>query len=646
MIRNKIKSFKKQGTLFVHPDGYGFVSTDLSKDIFIPPKNLNGAMHGDIVMVDASTQDGKMYEGKVLKIVQRTMKYITGTVTREHGQFYCSPLDKHVTFDLPFEKGTQRLKIGDVVRCEMVPDTKNNTKNRARLRERLGDRNTPDIDLKLIIAKHNLPFTFSQKTSAHASSIRHTISETERSQRHDLTGMPIVTIDGETARDFDDAVFVKKTDHGYTLYVSIADVSHYVKMDDPVDLEAYTRGTSVYFPDRAIPMLPEVLSNDLCSLKPGEERLTLTAEIRFDKNGKRLNYSVYPSIIKSSARLTYTIVSTMLGHKDTSAPKGTTTHNLLANLQVMNELALMLREHRMKNGSLDFDLPDFELTVDQYGDLASVTRIERNIAHLIIEEFMLEANKVVAAYCTSSSHPFIYRIHEPPDRDKLYEFYLFMHNLGLKLPSFDSMDSLSIQSILNKVKDSNLEKVINYTLLRSMKQAKYSVENIGHYGLAFDLYTHFTSPIRRYPDLTVHRILKDLFGKNMSKPRVQMWSSKLEDIAKHSSDTERRAMDAERDLKKILIAKLLMERQDRPVYGYISGITGSGMFVEIEDFFIDGFLAFEDISGDYFYSDTNRHIATGKRTHRTFKIGQKINVQILNIERFTGDIKLGFVQKK
>ncbi len=646
MIRKKIKSFKKQGTLFVHPDGYGFVSTDLSKDIFIPPKNLNGAMHGDIVMVDASTQDGKMYEGRVLKIVQRTMKYITGTVTREHGQFCCSPLDKHVTFDLSFEKGTQGLKIGDVVRCEMVPDTKHNAKNRARLHERLGDRNTPDIDLKLIIAKHNLPFTFSQKASAHASSIRHTISETERSQRHDLTGLPIVTIDGETARDFDDAVFVKKTDHGYTLYVSIADVSHYVKMDDPVDLEAYTRGTSVYFPDRAVPMLPEVLSNDLCSLKPGEERLTLTAEIRFDKNGKRLNYNVYPSIIKSSARLTYTIVSTMLGHKDTSAPKGNTTHNLLANLQVMNELALMLREHRMKNGSLDFDLPDFELTVDQYGDLASVTRIERNIAHLIIEEFMLEANKVVAAYCTSSSHPFIYRIHEPPDRDKLYEFYLFIHNLGLKLPSFDSMDSLSIQSILNKVKDSNLEKVINYTLLRSMKQAKYAVENIGHYGLAFDLYTHFTSPIRRYPDLTVHRILKDIFGKNMSKPRVQMWSSKLEDIAKHSSDTERRAMDAERDLKKILIAKLLMERQDRTVYGYISGITGSGMFVEIEDFFVDGFLAFEDISGDYFYSDTNRHVATGKRTHRTFKIGQKINVQILNIERFTGDIKLGLVQKK
>ncbi|MCL4557116.1 MAG: ribonuclease R [Deltaproteobacteria bacterium] len=650
MIRKRNRGFRKQGTMFVHPDGYGFVSTDLPKDIFIPPKRMNGAMHGDLVMVDANTRDGKLYEGRVLKILQRTMKYVTGTVVREHGQLSCSPLDRHITFDLPFErgaKGLKDLKIGDVVRCEMITDVKGN--NMARLHDRLGDRHTPDIDVKLIIAKHNLPYSFSNRTSSYASSIPHTISETERAKRHDLTGMPIVTIDGETARDFDDAVFVRKADHGYTLYVSIADVSHYVRMDDPVDAEAYTRGTSVYFPDRAIPMLPEVLSNDLCSLKPDEERLTITAEIRFDRNGKRLNYTVYPSIIKSSARLTYTMVRDMIEHRHLSISTGPAEHtrqHLLANLQVMNELALMLREHRMKNGSLDFDLPDIELTVDQYGDPQSVTRIERNIAHVIVEEFMLEANKVVAAYCTSTSHPFIYRIHEPPDRDKLYEFYLFMHNLGLKIPPFDSMDSLSIQIILDKVKDSNIEKVINYTLLRSMKQAKYSVENIGHYGLAFDLYTHFTSPIRRYPDLTVHRILKDLFARNMSKKRAEMWAPKLEDIAKHSSETERKAMDAERDLNKILIAKMLADKQDSPVLGYISGITGSGMFIEIEDFFIDGFLAFEDIPGDYYYSDTNRHVAIGKRTHRTFKIGQKVNVEIASIGRFTGEIKLGLARKK
>ncbi len=641
MIRKKIKGFKKQGTLFVHPDGYGFVSTDMPKDIFIPPKHLNGAIHGDTVSVIVKKGEGRLYEGKVLGVLQRPMKYITGTVVKEHGQLFCSPLDKHITFDLPFDKGTRGIRENEVVRCEMINDARGTIK--ARLSERIGNENTPDIDVKLVIARHNLPHVFSRNASSHASSLQYGLSASERAKRRDLSGMPIVTIDGDNAKDFDDAVFVKKTGPDYTLYVSIADVSHYVKTEDPVDSEAYERGTSVYFPDRVIPMLPEELSNDLCSLKPDRERLTLTAEIRFDKNGNRTGYSTYPSIIRSSARLTYTSVKDMLEH---GHPSLHAKHDLYGNLQVMRELASMLRQHRMEKGSLDFDLPDIELMLDKYGTPESVVKRERNIAHIIIEEFMLEANRVVATRCTSKSYPFIYRIHEPPDRDKLYEFYLFTHNLGLKIPPFDSMDSTSLQHLLDEVKDSGFEKVINYTLLRSMKQAKYSSQNIGHYGLAFDLYTHFTSPIRRYPDLTVHRILKDVMSGAMSGNRAQMWASKLDDIAKHSSETERRSMDAERDLNKILISKMLMEKQDSPVYGYVSGITGSGMFVEIEDFFIDGFLLFEDIPNDYFYADTTRHIAIGKRTGRTFKIGQRINVRITDIERFTGDIKLELVLKK
>lgn len=640
MVSKNIKGFKKQGTLFVHPDGYGFVSTDMPKDVFIPPKYLNGAIHNDTVMISVSSRDGKLYEGKVLKIVQRNMKYIVGTVEREHGQLFCSPLDKHITFVLPFEKGTRGLNDGEVVQCELINDEKGNRK--ARLFQRLGDDNTPEIDLKLVIAKHNLPSLFSRNASLHAASLKYSLSNAERSARHDLTNMPIVTIDGDDAKDFDDAVFVKKTANGYILYVSIADVSHYVKMDDPVDIDAFERGTSVYFPGKVLPMLPEELSNDLCSLKPHEDRLTLTSEIAYDKSGKRLSYRIYPSIIRSSARLTYTLVRDILEQRNKSTfIKG----DLSDNLQVMWDLASMLREHRLKNGSLDLDLPDIELTLDKYGVPESITRKERNIAHMLIEEFMLEANRVVATYGTSDAHPFIYRIHEQPDHDKLYEFYLFVHNLGLKMPAFEKFDSISLQQVLDKVKDTKLEKVINYTLLRSMKQAKYAVENTGHYGLAFDLYTHFTSPIRRYPDLTVHRMLRDLFTHTMSKKRSQMWTVKLEEIAKHSSETERNSMDAERDLYKILTAKMLMEKQNIPLQGYISGITGSGLFVEIEDFFIDGFLAFEDIPHDYFYSDTARHIAIGKKTGRTFKIGQKVPIQITNIERFTGKIKLETVKK-
>ncbi len=640
MVSKNIKGFKKQGTLFVHPDGYGFVSTDMPKDVFIPPKYLNGAIHNDTVMISVSSRDGKLYEGKVLKIVQRNMKYIVGTVEREHGQLFCSPLDKHITFVLPFEKGTRGLNDGEVVQCELINDEKGNRK--ARLFQRLGADNTPEIALKLVIAKHNLRSLFSRNASLHAASLKYSLSNAERSARHDLTNMPIVTIDGDDAKDFDDAVFVKKTANGYILYVSIADVSHYVKMDDPVDIDAFERGTSVYFPGKVLPMLPEELSNDLCSLKPHEDRLTLTSEIAYDKSGKRLSYRIYPSIIRSSARLTYTLVRDILEQRNKSTfIKG----DLSDNLQVMWDLASMLREHRLKNGSLDLDLPDIELTLDKYGVPESITRKERNIAHMLIEEFMLEANRVVATYGTSDAHPFIYRIHEQPDHDKLYEFYLFVHNLGLKMPAFEKFDSISLQQVLDKVKDTKLEKVINYTLLRSMKQAKYAVENTGHYGLAFDLYTHFTSPIRRYPDLTVHRMLRDLFTHTMSKKRSHMWTVKLEEIAKHSSETERNSMDAERDLYKILTAKMLMEKQNIPLQGYISGITGSGLFVEIEDFFIDGFLAFEDIPHDYFYSDTARHIAIGKKTGRTFKIGQKVPIQITNIERFTGKIKLETVKK-
>ncbi len=638
MRRKRIRDLKKQGTLFVHPDGYGFVNTDMPKDAFIPAKHLNGAIHGDLVMINMSTRDGKLYEGRVLKILERSMKYIVGTAVKKRGQFFCKPLDKHIIVALPFEKGTKELKQDEVVKCEMISDKRGNLK--VRLYDKLGDENVPDIDTKLVIHKHNLPVVFSRETSAQVLLLKHGISASERAGRRDITNIPIVTIDGDDARDFDDAVFVKKTSRGYTLYVSIADVSHYVKKGAPIDIDAYDRGTSVYFPDKAIPMLPEELSNDLCSLKPDEERLTVTAEIMFDKRGNRIDYAIYPSVIKSSARLTYAFVKELLENKHREVRAN---HNLIKNLQVMKELALMMNKHRIKNGSLDFDLPDIELTLDNYGDPKSIAKKERNIAHIIIEEFMLEANRVVATHCTSDKYPFIYRIHEQPDNDKLYEFYLFTYNLGLKMPAFKNINSTSLKNVLDQVKDDKLKKVVYYALLRSMKQAKYSTQNIGHYGLAFDLYTHFTSPIRRYPDLTVHRILKDVLGRGMSKKRVEMWASGLEDIAKHSSETERKAMDAERDLVKILTAKMLIKKQNSPMRGYISGITGSGIFAEIEDFFIDGFLAFEDIKGDYFYTDTKRFVAVGKKTGRTFKIGQKLNIKITHIERFTGDIKLELV---
>lgn len=638
MVRKKLKQVIKSGRLFIHPDGYGFVSTDLPKDVFIPRKYLNGAMHNDTVMISIHTNDSKSYEGKVLKIVQRNIKYVVGVVEKVHGKLFCYPLDKHLTFVLPLERGSEEVNTGDVVQCEIIDYGKRTLT--ASLYKKIGNEHTPDIEQNIVIAKHSLSTQISKLAQKHVKSIRYILSDSERMRRKDLSSLPIVTIDNDDAKDFDDAVFVNKTSDGYTLYVCIADVSHYVKMDDPIDIDAFEKGTSVYFPNKVLPMLPEELSNDLCSLKPNEERLTVSVEIQYDNDGNGLMFTVYPSIIKSAARITYTQVKNLLETKVKASLK---EKELLRNLQVMQKLALKLRRHRMENGGLDLDLPDIELTLDQYGVPESISKKERNIAHTIIEEFMLEANKKIASFCTSTSHPFIYRIHEPPDNDKLYEFYLFIYNLGLKLPSFNNMDTKSIQHILESVKNTKLERVVNYTLLRSMKQAKYAVENIGHYGLAFDVYTHFTSPIRRYPDLTVHRILKDKLTNTMTKQRALMWASKLDEIARHSSETERRAMDAERELYKLLTAKMLLDKKSISMSGYVSNITSSGLFVEIEDFFIDGFLAFEDISKDYFYADTNRHIAVGRKTRQTFKIGQQLRIQIASISRFTGDIRLKLV---
>ncbi len=640
MGRKKFNSIKKEGRLFVHPDGYGFVATDMSKDVFIPKKHINGARHGDKVLIRAKSK-GELYEGEVLKILERKVKDIVGMVQKEQGRFMFFPLDKHFPFAVPVQKGTKNIKDEDVVTCEILEAKHGNMY--VKLNEVLGDEHSPDIDAKLVIKKNGLPFEFSKKAKEKVSSLRYGINASERFKRHDLTNMQIVTIDGENARDFDDAVFVKKASHGYSLYVSIADVSHYVKFSDPVDSDAYERGTSVYFPDRAIPMLPEELSNDLCSLIPHKERVTLTAEISYDNNGIRTGYDVYQSIIKSYARLTYTSVKEMLENSGDDTYKD---HQLIRNLLTMKELALKLKQNRIAQGSLDLDLPEVELLIGLSGDIESIVKRERNVAHIIIEEFMLEANRVVAIMGTSTKHSFLYRVHDQPDREKLYEFYLFAYNLGIKLPVFESFDALSLQHILDEVKNTKHEKVINYTLLRSMKQAKYSTHNIGHYGLGFDLYTHFTSPIRRYPDLTVHRIIKNKLANNKESSRELFGQALLDTIANNTSETERRAMDAERDITKLLISKALKEMQDDIFTGYISGITKSGLFVEIENYFIDGFLSFDNIKGDYFYSDIQRYTAIGKRTGRMFKIGQKIKIEIEHIERFTGNITLRLAQNK
>ena len=618
------------GRVKCHPDGYAFVipEEEGQEDIFIGARNLQEAMHGDRVVARVESVRKKGKEGRVIRILERQLRKVVGKFMKGKNYSYVVPEDERVLQEIYIPEGeTRRARLNQIVVVEITQYPTERARPEGRVTHILGYPDDPEVEVQIILHKYDLPHRFSSGALEEAKRFSLIPSPQECSERVDLRGIPTFTIDGEKARDFDDAVSIEEEkDGGMTLYVSISDVSHYVKEGSALDEEAYVRGTSVYFPDRAIPMFPPDVSNQVCCLQPEVDRLTLTVELRYNARGENRGVRFYPSVIHSDERLTYTIVKRILvdGDVDLKERYG----SLVPSLEVMAVLCQELRRKRMERGTIDFDLPEPEVILNLQGETEEIIRAERNLAHQIIEEFMIAANEAVARFMEEKRLPFIYRIHEPPGREAIEEFRRFVSYLGYKMGKDSNPSPKEFQKILASVKGKAEEKVVNNILLRSMKWAKYASRNQGHFGLASEAYTHFTSPIRRYPDLIVHRLLKRALAKKEGKVSEE----ELTKRADHLSRRERVAMEAEREIVARYRIRFMKERIGDVFEGVISGVTAFGFFVELTDIFVEGLVRVTSLHDDYYQYHEKRYCLVGERTHKTFRIGDKVSVRLERVD--------------
>ena len=641
-----------RGTLSTHRDGYGFVTPQGGgEDIFIPQRYMKSAMHGDTVEVRAerSRLGGGKQEGRITAVTERASSRIVGRYEETRRGAVVIPEETRLNMVVAIPpRGRGTAEDGQQVVAELTGYPIGGRPAEGRIVEVLGWPDDPEVEVQSAIRRFDLPHVFEKDTLAEAEAVPESVSQEELKGRVDLRSMPTVTIDGETARDFDDAVALRRDGANCRLWVSIADVSHYVRPGSALDRDAYLRGTSVYFPDRCIPMLPERLSNGICSLNPQVDRLTMTAEMLIDQNGGILESSFYPSIIRSSARLTYTIVKQIIVDND---PGVTDKHRPLAPMLLeMKELALCLQAMRRKRGSIDFDLPEPEVIIGLTGQTEGIIRAERNLAHQLIEEFMLAANEAVATYITGRAIPFLYRIHEHPDPAKLISFQEFVYGFGYEFPLVaERVNPSELQRLLVQAEGRPEERMLNYALLRCMKQARYAAENLGHFGLASKCYCHFTSPIRRYPDLVVHRILRAalaLEGQKESKRaerELATATGHLDEIAEHTSKRERVAMEAERDVVELKKVQFMQRHLGEEFNGFITGVTGFGFFVELEELFVEGLVHITTLDDDLYSYMEKQHSLIGRRSKQVFRIGDAARVKVAAVVPATRRIEFVLV---
>lgn len=629
-----------QGSISIHRDGYGFVKPESGgEDIFIPGKNINNALHGDKVSVRAEksrSQRGKL-EGRVVAILERANSRIVGRLQQSKRGATLVPEELRIgTFFTIPGNAVNGAVDGQQVVIEVTAWPVGGRPPEGKVVEILGWPDDPDVEVQTVIRKFALPHTFEPEVLAEAQAAPAQVSKDDLKDRVDLRKLPTVTIDGETAKDFDDAVAIRPEGRNFRLWVSIADVSHYIKPGSLLDKEAYLRGTSVYFPDRCIPMLPERLSNGICSLNPHLDRLTMTAEMLFDQQGRMLDSSFYPSVIKSDARLTYTKVKQVIIDGDEKALEE--DRALAPMLLQMKELALILQAMRKQRGSIDFDLPEPEIILGLTGQTEAIIKSERNLAHQLIEEFMLAANEAVARFVTAQDMAFIYRVHEPPDPTRLTAFRDFILPFGFTLEmKGEQVEPSAMQQLITDAEGKPEERLVNYGLLRCMKQARYAAENLKHFGLASSCYTHFTSPIRRYPDLIVHRLLKlalDRKAGTLDKKgqrELERISSTLSEAAEHTSTRERVAMEAERDIVELKKLQFMQGKIGQEFDGFIAGVTGFGCFVELSEVFVEGLVHLSTLSDDLYSFDEQNHSLVGRRTGRTLRIGDPARVRVVAV---------------
>lgn len=628
------------GHFEAHRDGYGFVISEKpgERDLFVPPRATLGAMNGDRIV--ARVENQKRRDGRVIRILERAFARVVGRLDITKTAAYVRPKSRSIPFDLyvaPQDRGA--AKHGDKVIAEIMSYPTDSRPPSAKIVKVIERPEDPRAEVEAIIDEFNLPRRFPKKVVEEVrNAYSREISAQDFSRRKDLRLLPTVTIDGEMAKDFDDAVSVRLMEHGYRLWVHIADVGFYVPWDSAVDAEARKRGTSVYFPDRVIPMLPKELSEDLCSLKPKVDRFAFTVEMDFDRYGKRLDARFYPSVIKSDERMTYTSVRKILIDEDKAEREK--YDYLLKDFELMGELCGVLRSARLERGSLDFDLPEPEILLDLQGSPEAIIRAERNFAHMLIEEFMIAANEAVAEHIEKLGLPCIYRIHEEPDPMKLEDIFKVVKHLGrFGKKTFKPGD---FSSLLRAIKGRPEEEVINYIVLRSLKQARYSTINVGHFGLASTSYSHFTSPIRRYPDLVVHRLLREILEKkHFPDKRIKQLESMLPDIAFHSSQMERLSDDAEREVIDAMRCWFMKDKVGEEFGAKVVGVTSFGLKVRLKDYYVEGFLHISNLTDDFYQYDDRTMRLYGRNTKRSFRIGQDLNLRVDKVDMEEREIIFG-----
>ncbi|MFS0878936.1 ribonuclease R [Metabacillus niabensis] len=639
-----------KGKLIGHAKGFAFLDPEDPSldDVFIPPTELKTAMHGDTVLVRVSAEtSGSRQEGTVIRIIERGVKEVVGTYTESKNFGFVIPDDKKIINDIFIPKNAANGAIeGHKVVVKLTTYPEGRMSAEGEVIQILGHKNDPGVDILSVIHKHGLPGLFPEEALQQANDVPDTIHEDDLKGRRDLRNEVIVTIDGADAKDLDDAVTVQKLENGhYKLGVHIADVSHYVTENSPIDREALERGTSVYLVDRVIPMIPHRLSNGICSLNPKVDRLTLSCEMEIDETGTVVKHDIFQSVIKTTERMTYSDVRKILEDRDEEVMEK--YEALVPMFEQMGELAQILRTKRMNRGAIDFDFKEAKVLVDKEGNPYDVVIRERSVAERLIEEFMLLANETVAEHFHWMNVPFIYRIHEDPNMEKLQRFLEFITNFGYTVKgTANDIHPRALQNILEEVQGTPEETVISTVMLRSMKQAKYDPASLGHFGLSTEFYTHFTSPIRRYPDLIVHRLIRTyLIEGKVDEETRSKWAESLPNIAEHASNMERRAVEAERETDELKKAEFMLDKIGEEYDGMISSVTNFGMFVELPNT-IEGLVHVSYMTDDYYRYDEKHYAMIGERTGNVYRIGDEITVRVVNVNKDERSIDFEIVGMK
>ncbi len=640
------------GRVQVHPRGFGFVTPDqpitgIDGDLFIAGANLNQAMHGDPVVarVEHRGGDGRG-EGHIVRILERAAAGLVGRFDiDESGLAYVVPFDRRLVMDVHIPVGEGgAAKAGEMVSVELTRWPTSTRSPVGRVTEVLGDIESPGVDTQLIVRTHGIPDAHSEAAVAEAQRLGATVRPRDIRDRRDFRSAPTVTIDGETARDFDDAITLERLPNGnYWLGVHIADVGHYVPEGGALDTSAYERGTSVYFPDRAVHMFPETLSTGLCSLNPGVDRLVQSCLMEIDGRGTVLRYETHDGVVHSDARMTYAAVNAILEGSD---GEQRSQHAALVPLfEMMADLFEALNGRRRQRGSIDFDLPSAEFVMDDQGRVEAVVAAERNLAHRIIEEFMLVANETIAAHLVTHDVPTLYRVHEAPDPKKVEEFEDFATSLGYGLgaPS-EGVSPRHFQQLLKRVRNSPEERAVAFLMLRTMQAARYDPSSLGHFGLATATYTHFTSPIRRYPDLVVHRVLKaSRVAGNRQRQNGQQ-AKHLQEMARHTSEMERRAESAEREAVQWKKVRFMSDKVGDEFTGCVTAVTSFGLFVELIEHFVEGLVHLSSMADDYYRFVERQHELRGENSRKVYRLGDLIGVQLVRVDREHRQLELALTE--